>query len=149
MFNKDSGSSSTSRPSWDEYFLGVAVAVSQRADCTRSKVGAVLVDSNNRIVGTGYNGTPPGAPGCLSGSCPRGKLSDEEHPEGGSYSNCISTHAERNAILYALPEERKGSTLYITRRPCVECHELILLEGIKEVIWRTPDGLIAREKQYH
>lgn len=136
------------RLGWDEYFLEVAKAVALRADCTRSKVGAVLVDSNHRVVGTGYNGAPPGAPGCLSGACPRGKLSYDEHPEGGSYANCISNHAERNAILYANPEERAGTTLYITRRPCTGCHQLILAEGIVKVVWLTPDGEIASEGQF-
>lgn len=140
---------SSDRPSWDEYFLEVAKTVALRADCTRSKVGAVLVDAKHRIVGTGYNGAPPGAPGCLSGACPRGRLSYDEHPPEGSYDNCISTHAEKNAILYANPEERSGTTLYITRRPCTDCHELLLQEGILWIVWETPDGQIARERQFH
>src|SRR5690606_13137912 len=57
---------STSRPSWDEYFLEIAEAVSARADCSRRKVGAVIVSSDRRIVGTGYNGAPAGQPGCRS-----------------------------------------------------------------------------------
>lgn len=61
------------RPDWDTYFLGIAEAVAQRADCTRRLVGAVIVDSDHRIVSTGYNGAPVHAPGCLSsGACPRG-----------------------------------------------------------------------------
>ncbi len=138
------------RPDWDEYFLGLANAVSVRADCTRSKVGAVLVDSNHRVVSVGYNGAPSGALGCLTANaCPRGRLSFDEQPPGGDYSNCIAIHAERNAILYAEPSRRKGSVLYITRRPCTDCHRLILEEGIKEVIWLTPENTIARERQIH
>lgn len=61
------------RPDWDVYFLGLAEAVSYRGDCTRSRVGAVLVQEN-RVVSTGYNGAPAGDPGCLTdGACPRGK----------------------------------------------------------------------------
>lgn len=61
------------RPNWNEYFLGIAKAVATRADCTRRKVGAVLVDRQSRIIGTGYNGAGSGALGCLSdGECPRG-----------------------------------------------------------------------------
>ena len=133
------------RLGWDEYFLQIASAVSVRADCTRSKVGAVLVDDNHRIIGTGYNGSPPGAPGCLSGACPRGKLSYEELPPESNYGNCIANHAEFNAVIYALPEERPGSTIYVTRRPCVLCKELLLAEGIVRVVWWSQDNVLCTE----
>ena len=135
------------RISWDGYFIEVAKAVSLRGDCTRRQVGAVLVDDSHRIVSTGYNGVPPGAPGCLSGACPRGKLSFEECPPHSDYSNCIATHAERNAILYARPEEREGTTLYITYRPCTSCHQLILASGIHRVVWLSSDNVICSEIQ--
>lgn len=67
------------RPSWDEYFLGIAKAVAVRADCTRRQVGAVIV-RDNRIVATGYNGGPSGGPSCLSGQCPRGQLDRDQMP---------------------------------------------------------------------
>lgn len=38
-------------PGWDEYFLGIASAVSARAKCTRRKVGAVLV-LDRRLIAT-------------------------------------------------------------------------------------------------
>jgi dCMP deaminase len=64
------------RPSWQDYYLGIADSVAVRADCTRRKVGAVVVKANS-IISTGYNGSPPGEPGCLSdGACPRGKHYD-------------------------------------------------------------------------
>jgi deoxycytidylate deaminase len=54
----------TDRPSWDDWALGIAHAVAARADCTRRKIGAVILDSEHRIVSTGYNGSPPGGPSC-------------------------------------------------------------------------------------
>lgn len=63
----------SARPDWDDYFLGIARAVSARADCTRRRVGAVIV-KDNRIVSTGYNGAPAGEPGCLTAKgCLRGR----------------------------------------------------------------------------
>jgi dCMP deaminase len=61
------------RIGWGAYFLGIARSVSARADCTRRKVGAVIVDPDHRVISTGYNGTPPGGPSCLAGECPRGR----------------------------------------------------------------------------
>jgi dCMP deaminase len=133
---------------WDEYFLQIAKAVSLRGDCTRSRVGAVLVSSNHRIIATGYNGTVPGNPGCLEGACPRGKFSYEELPSESDYRNCIATHAERNAILYANPEERSGTTLYVTRRPCVDCKELLLAVGVVRVVWYSADNEICTEQLF-
>jgi len=124
------------RPGWDQYFLGIAEAVSARADCSRRKVGAVVV-RENRIVATGYNGTSPGAPGCLAGACPRA-TSDVE--PGSSYDTgpgrCIAVHAELNAILYAGIDGCKGSTLYVTSKPCEGCMKLISAAQISTLIWR-------------
>lgn len=51
----------TTRPDWDSYFPAIARAVAGRADCSRRQVGAMVV-RDRRIVSTGYNGSPPGAP---------------------------------------------------------------------------------------
>ncbi|MGV9815794.1 deoxycytidylate deaminase [Streptomyces cellulosae] len=130
------------RPGWDEYFLGIAQAVSARGDCTRSQVGAVVVQKINGLrvgVGFGYNGAPPGVPGCLSaGACPRGKLSAEECRPGSDYSNCTADHAERNAVRFTPTEHRAGATLYVTREPCPSCRTLLSVVGLARVVW--PEG---------
>lgn len=126
------------RPSWDDYFLAIAQVVSTRADCTRRKVGAVLVDPQHRILATGYNGAPPGSPGCLEGACPRGQKSFEEHPAYTDYDDCISVHAEANALLYADGWHSRGATLYSTDMPCRGCQKLIEGAGVAQVIW--PSG---------
>ena len=66
----------TTVPGWDEYFLGIAAAVSARAKCTRRRVGAVLT-IDHRIIATGYNGAAPGEEDCLQGACPRGLLGSD------------------------------------------------------------------------
>jgi dCMP deaminase len=132
----------TGRPGWDEYFLHIAEAVSTRADCTRRKVGAVVV-RDNRIVSCGYNGAPAGRPGCLTdGACPRGRQGFEHVPPGSSYDTgdgaCISVHAEANALLYADRDHCVGASLYCTDDPCDGCLRLILGAGITWVV--TPSG---------
>lgn len=141
------------RPSWITYYLGIADAVAVRADCTRRKVGAVVV-SRNSIVATGYNGSPPGEPGCLSdGACPRGQHYPLEPalcaclgawPCGlavqpnSSYDtgkgSCIALHAEQNALIRA-GDRAQWATLYCTDEPCDGCWKLIKGAGIARVFW--------------
>lgn len=122
------------RIGWEEYFLSIARAVSQRSDCERDKVGAVVVGSDHRIRSTGYNGSPAGMEGCSS--CPR-RTSDVA--PGSCYSNCSAVHAELNALLYCDRSDLPGSTLYITREPCYGCEKAIWASGVSRVV--TPSHL--------
>ena len=75
--------------SWDEYFMGVAILASKRSKDPNTQVGACIVDNNNIILSTGYNGFPFGC-------------SDDDYPwcrdgEDTKYSYVV--HAELNAIL--------------------------------------------------
>lgn len=130
------------RPGWDEYFLGIALAVSKRGDCRRRQVGAVVV-RDNRIVSTGYNGTAPGAPGCLSGACPRGILTLQEQPRDTGYSNCISTHGEANALIFCPVQFRSGSVVYVTHKPCPDCQALMAAMGVVNAYWYENDGSLG------
>jgi dCMP deaminase len=132
------------RPNWDAYFLAGAEWVATRADCTRSRVGAILVNAQNDVRGTGYNGAPAGVPGCASaGACPRGQLSYSDCAANTDYSNCTADHAERNAIDHTRPEERLGATLYTTRAPCPKCWTLIRSAGISRVVCPTARWKLA------
>jgi len=126
------------RPSWDQYFLNIAEAVSERSDCERSRVGAVVV-KDRRIRGTGYNGAPAGKPGCES--CPRrtAQVVPGESDYDSGPTLCNAVHAEANALLYCDREDLIGSTLYITREPCYGCQKLIDAAGVEKVV--TPDRL--------
>lgn len=139
------------RPSFDEIYLKVAKTISERADCTRSKVGAVLVTPDHRTC-LGYNGAPSKMPGCLTdNACPRGRLSYEELPSlSGNYNtNCIAIHAERNAILRSAPDMRVGATVYVTRSPCRDCQLFALANGVKRFVWYDSAGNICSMKLYH
>lgn len=146
------------RPGWDAYFLAGADWVATRADCTRSSVGAILVNAQREVRGTGYNGAPAGVPGCASsGACPRGAhyLAYAIEPMGdmcacdypwpcpdavapnSDYSNCVADHAERNALRHAPADELAGSTLYTTRAPCPACWTLIRAARIARVVCPT------------
>lgn len=131
------------RPTWDDYFLEIALAVSKRADCTRAQHGAVIV-KNHRIVSTGYNGSVAGGPSCRAGQCPRGRLSHEQLAHNvPDYSNCVALHAEQNAIAYASHAETEGATIYITGKPCDMCAKLIAAAGIVRTV--VPDPPISND----
>lgn len=122
------------RPTWDEYFSAIAISVSRRADCRRRQVGAVIVDADHRILSTGYNGAPSGHAGCLDGHCPRGLLSYAEVSALSAYDDCISIHAEANALLYARTS-LVGATIYVTCKPCKDCAKLIAGSGIVMTVY--------------
>ncbi|MCX6174452.1 MAG: deaminase [Ignavibacteriales bacterium] len=116
--------SNTKRPSWDEYFLKVAMLVSERATCPRMHCGCVLV-RDRQILSTGYNGSIPGDGHCEDDGC----IIVDNH--------CIRTiHAEMNAILQCSSHgiSTQGSAAYITNMPCTNCAKALITAGIKEIV---------------
>ncbi len=109
----------------DSYFMAIARTVAQRSTCPRANVGAVVVGSRNRILGTGYNGSPPGHPHCIDVGCKTIEVANKTY--------CIRTiHAEVNAVLTVLDQSDR-LTLYSTHFPCFECIKVIASRGITEV----------------
>ncbi len=115
------------RPNWDEYFLEIAKVVAKRATCSRKHVGAVIIDSKNRIVSTGYNGSPAGLPHCDDIGHEIKKIDGRD--------SCVRTlHAESNALDDA-GRRAHGGTLYVTVIPCYDCSKRIVNAGIKKVVY--------------
>ena len=120
------------RPTWDEYFLGIADLISRRSTCLRRRVGAVLV-KDKRILATGYNGAPREIAHCSETGCIREKLNI---PSGERHELCRGLHGEQNAFLQAALHgtSLKGASLYSTTQPCIICAKMIINAGIKEII---------------
>jgi dCMP deaminase len=121
----------------------MAFAVSRRSLCARSRVGAVIVDRENRIVSTGYNGPPAGfhhSDRDCREWCPRGA-----DPDGGTVFPCYSVHAEANALLSGDRSAWQGGTMYATKHPCWECAKLIANSGLNYLHVRT---LETREEDH-
>ncbi|OQY25885.1 MAG: dCMP deaminase [Anaerolineaceae bacterium 4572_32.1] len=122
-----------SRPSWDEYFMGITFEVARRSTCNRAQVGAIIV-RDKRILTTGYNGSPTGLPHCTEAGC----LMVNGH--------CVRTlHAEQNAIIQAALHgvSTDGATIYVTHQPCLVCAKMIINAGIVRVVYGGdyPDDL--------
>ncbi|RLD95690.1 MAG: cytidine deaminase [Aquificota bacterium] len=131
------------RPSWDRYFMEIAIMVSSRSTCLRRRVGAVLV-KDKRILATGYNGPPSGLAHCVDVGCLREKLGI---PSGERHEICRGLHAEQNAIIQAALHgvSIKGAQLYTTTFPCIICSKMLINAGIKEIFYKEgyPDELSA------
>lgn len=129
--------------SWDEYFMGVALLSAHRSKDPGTQVGACIVNEQNKIVGTGYNGMPMG-------------ISDDEFP-WVRQGNFLETkypyvcHAELNAILNNIGTSLHGCRIYTALFPCNECAKAIIQAGIREVIflsnkYETTDSAMASKR---
>ncbi len=112
------------RPSWDEYFLKLAMLVSERSTCPRMHCGCVLVKGKH-LIATGYNGSIPGDAHCNDTGC----MIVDNH--------CVRTvHAEMNALVQAAKYGNSvdGATAYVTNMPCTACAKAIISAGITRVV---------------
>ncbi|MBI5804464.1 cytidine/deoxycytidylate deaminase family protein [candidate division TA06 bacterium] len=121
------------RPSWDRYFMEIALLVSSRTTCLRRQVGAVIV-KDKRLLSTGYNGAPVGLKHCAELGCLRQKLGVKS---GEKHELCRAIHAEQNAIIQAATfgVPLQGASIYITHFPCVLCSKMIINAGIKRIVY--------------
>jgi dCMP deaminase len=122
------------------YYMRLAEAVSEGADCLGRSVGSVIV-RDNRVVSTGYNGTPEGVQNCTEGGCPRCDARAKEAmgiTEGGYYDICLCVHAEENAIITAarFGSSVETSAVYTTVQPCFICVRELLQAKILYVYYR-------------
>ncbi len=125
----------TDRPTKLEYFVLLALAARTRADCLGRRVGAVII-REDRVLSTGYNGTPIGMPNCSEGGCHRCAQRDTPaYAPGGAYDVCVCVHAEQNALMTAarFGQSTLGATLYTTMGPCFTCCKEALQAGIVAV----------------
>jgi dCMP deaminase len=112
------------RPSWDEYFLKLAMLASERATCPRMHCGCVLA-RDRFVLATGYNGSLPGTPHCDTDGC----IVVNDH--------CVRTnHAEINAICQAAHHgvDLSGAIAYVTNMPCTACAKALIAAGIGRVV---------------
>ncbi len=140
-----------SRPSKDEYYLGIAREVAKRSTCLRRRFGAVIVN-RDQIISTGYVGAPRGTKNCIDiGYCPR---EEAGVPRGERYELCRSVHAEMNAVIHAPRSEMIDGRIYLVclsanddsyirdAEPCRLCKRVIINAGLKYVIVRQDENEI-------
>lgn len=109
---------------WSKRFLKLALEIATWSKDPSTKVGCVIVGSDNEILSVGFNGVPK-------------RVFDmpERYDRPAKYS--WVSHAEENAIAQAA---KKGialekSTLYCTHQPCSKCARTIIQSGINRVVF--------------
>lgn len=134
------------RPSYDAYFMRIAIAVATRSTCLRRSVGCVLVDGMHRILATGYNGVARGQPHCAESRTLNpgpGKPLETIYPhacEGASamsgtdIDKCEAIHAEQNALVQCRDVDAIA-TAYVTTCPCPSCFKLLLATGCLTIVY--------------
>jgi dCMP deaminase len=107
---------------WDQRFLALAEHVSSWSLDPSTRVGAVIVDADRRIVSTGYNGFPQGV----------ADLPERLNNRTIKYDMIV--HAEVNAILFA-KRDLKNSVLYTWPfQPCSRCAGIVIQTGISKIV---------------
>lgn len=107
---------------WDKRFIELAEHVSTWSKDPSTKVGAVIVDNDRRIVSVGYNGFPAGVD------------DDTDRYDDREVKYEMIIHGEINAILFA-NKDLKGCTLYTWPfQPCSRCASIVVQKGISRVV---------------
>lgn len=106
---------------WDSRFLRIAKEVSTWSKDPSTKVGAVIVDNNNRVVSMGYNGFPQG-------------VDDDERLKDRETKYKRIVHAEMNALLFSSRPVVDCRIYTYPFMPCPHCAGPIIQSGINMVI---------------
>lgn len=114
----------------NEYFMNIAQAVALKSKDPSTQVGSLIIDNDNRIVSTGYNGFVAGC--------------DEQFmTQNRPMKYQLVIHSELNTLLYARRDVR-GFKLFTTHGPCANCLKHILQAGIREVYYK--DAGVVRDR---
>lgn len=152
------------RPTRDEWAMGLARLTAGRSTCLRRAVGCVLLNERGHVLATGYNGVAAGQPHCNepTGEAPNPSLrvavgvyraaehwersmvplyanacSGAEAPSGQNLDGCQAIHAEQNALLQCR-DVYDIHTAYVTASPCVTCVKLLLNTGCQRIVYDEP-----------
>ena len=109
-------------PSRDERYMALAFIYSFFSKDPKTQVGSQIVGKNNVPLGAGYNGPPRG-------------VDDNEINWERPFKYKYINHSEINAILHSKRSKLKGSTIYVTAKPCPNCMLDIVTNRIKRVVY--------------
>lgn len=106
---------------WIKRYMLLAESISTWSKDPNKKVGAIIVNNDNTLVSSGYNGFPI-------------KVQDNiKRLEEVEEKLLYTVHAELNAILFA-KTNLQGCSIYTTFFPCSHCMGAIIQSGIRRVV---------------
>lgn len=114
---------------WDKRFIELAAHIGAWSKDPNRKVGCVIVDGDNIVRSSGFNGFPRGV----------NDVAESWHDRPAKYT--WTEHAERNAIFNAARTgvSVAGCRMYVNWFPCMDCARAIVQSGVVEVVTRVPD----------
>lgn len=132
----------------DEVYLNVAKELSRLSKDQNTKVGAIIIDTSGREVGSGRNGTVSGFDDSYIPMTREEKelqyLEDGKLITFSANKYPMMIHSEANAIAFARdPEKLVGATIYCTHMPCSKCALNIAQHKIARVVIPS-EGYIAK-----
>ena len=119
---------------WADKFMTQARLNASWSKIRTTKVGAVIVDQQNRVVSQGFNGFP------------RGIEDTEERLIDREEAKLLACHAEANAIDNRGSNSIEGCTIYCTHHPCIDCAKRLIQNGISKIVYETPVTQEFRER---
>jgi dCMP deaminase len=128
----------------------MAEVLSFRSRCAGRSIGAIVVSADNSYSCGGYNGPPAGMQvpedkSCLA-FCPR--MSIDAREKSGRYDDCVTAHAEANALVRADFSRIQGGTIYVSSACCWECGKLVANSGVARVVMMLDAELDAHRDPY-
>lgn len=126
---------SLSRPTWDQYFIGIAWVVRRRSTDPSTKHGCVFVTKDtNIIVATGYNE--------LLAGLTHDDVDVHTRPEKYKWFRHSEENAEANCS-HPIKFIPGGVKAYITGRPCLHCLQEMVSHGIQDFFLLERRGYIS------
>ncbi|CAG9859912.1 unnamed protein product [Phyllotreta striolata] len=110
----------------EDFFMHLCSLAAKRSNDPVTRVGSVIVNEDNIIVGVGHNEMPKNS----------NKFSwEKDNPNPLENKGPYVCHAELNAIVNKNAANLKNCRIYVSMFPCNECAKLIIQLGITEVIY--------------
>jgi dCMP deaminase len=124
--------------------MQMAELMASRSKDPDTQIGAIIVNNENRLLGTGYNGPPK-------------TINDNRINWERPFKYPFIVHAEENAIYHAIEnvglQRLKHSTLFTSGRVCSKCMlriarveiSCVIIGGIQPAIVDLEDQLITAQ----